>query len=134
MQAALDAWSDKAPKLAELYAALNAGKAEQAFAFDPRACASPLPRAYQWADGSAYVNHVELVLKARAVAMPQQFWIDPLMYQGGSDAFLGPCDPILVESEDWGIDFEGEVAVVTDDVAMGNSPVGAAQHRSCSCS
>ncbi|MCG8610646.1 MAG: fumarylacetoacetate hydrolase family protein [Pseudomonadales bacterium] len=87
--------------------------------FDPQRCASPLPRAYQWADGSAYVNHVELVRKARGATMPESFWSDPLMYQGGSDKFLGPCDPIVAASESWGIDLEAEVAVITDEVPMG---------------
>ena len=86
----------------------------------PRArCAAPLPRAYQWADGSAYVNHVELVRKARGAEMPASFWTDPLMYQGGSDDFLGPREPIPLADEAWGIDFEAEVAVVTGDVPMG---------------
>ena len=88
--------------------------------FDPARCASPLPRAYQLADGSAYVNHVELVRKARGAEMPASFWTDPLMYQGGSDSFIGPCDPILAESEDWGIDLEGEVAVITGRCADGH--------------
>jgi len=96
--------------------------------FDPRACAAPLPRAYQWADGSAYVNHVELVRRARGVPMPESFWHDPLMYQGGSDALLGPCDPILAADEAWGIDFEAEVAVITDDVPMGIAAADAVHH------
>jgi fumarylacetoacetate (FAA) hydrolase len=127
LQAVLDDWHSKAPKLAQLSAALNTGRAADAFDFDPNRCASPLPRAYQWADGSAYVNHVELVRKARGAEMPPSFWTDPLMYQGGSDTFLGPCDPILAQSEDWGIDLEAEVAVITDDVAMGVEPQQAAQ-------
>ena len=86
-----------------------------------RACMAPLPRAYQWADGSAFINHVELVRRARNAEMPASFWTDPLMYQGGSDDFLGPCDDIVAASEDWGIDFEAEVAVVTGDVAMGTA-------------
>jgi fumarylacetoacetate (FAA) hydrolase len=98
------------------------------FPFDPAACASPLPRAYQWADGSAYVNHVELVRKARGAEMPESFWSDPLMYQGGSDCFLGPRDPIVAASEDWGIDFEAEVAVITGDVPMGVTPEDAGKH------
>ena len=128
LQVVLDDWHGKAPKLAQLSAALNSGRAADAFDFDPNRCASPLPRAYQWADGSAYVNHVELVRKARGAQMPPSFWTDPLMYQGGSDTFLGPCDPILAQSEDWGIDLEGEVAVVTDDVPMGVEPDKAGQH------
>jgi fumarylacetoacetate (FAA) hydrolase len=126
LQAVLDDWHTKAPKLAQLSAALNAQRAADAFDFDPNRCASPLPRAYQWADGSAYVNHVELVRKARGAEMPPSFWTDPLMYQGGSDSFLGPCDPIPAQSEDWGIDFEAEVAVITDDVPMGVQPDSAA--------
>ena len=106
----------------------NAGRAADAFDFDPNRCAAPLPRAYQWADGSAYVNHVELVRKARGAEMPASFWTDPLMYQGGSDSFIGPCDPVLAENEAWGIDLEGEVAVITDDVPMGVKPGAAAKH------
>ena len=128
LQAALDDWNSKAPKLAHLYSLLNTGKAADAFPFKPDRCASPLPRAYQWADGSAYVNHVELVRRARGAEMPPSFWTDPLMYQGGSDSFIGPCDAILAESEDWGIDLEGEVAVITDDVPMGTRPDGAYGH------
>ncbi len=128
LQAVLDDWHSKAPKLAQLSAALNTGRAADAFDFDPNRCASPLPRAYQWADGSAYVNHVELVRKARGAQMPPSFWTDPLMYQGGSDSFLGPCEPILAQSEEWGIDLEAEVAVITDDVPMGVEPKDAPQH------
>jgi fumarylacetoacetate (FAA) hydrolase len=122
LQSVLDDWERKMPKLMQLSAALNLRRAADAFAFDPTRCASPLPRAYQFADGSAYVNHVELVRKARGAEMPESFWTDPLMYQGGSDSFLGPCDPIVAQSEDWGIDLEGEVAVITGDVPMGTSP------------
>ena len=121
LQAALDAWERTAPVLQAVSDALNAGTADGAQAFDPAACHSPLPRAYQWADGSAYLNHVELVRKARGSEVPASFWSDPLMYQGGSDAFVGPRDPIDAISEDWGIDLEAEVAVVTGDVAMGSS-------------
>jgi fumarylacetoacetate (FAA) hydrolase len=128
MQAAMDDWPKLAPGLRQLSDALNAGRAGGAFAFDACDCASPLPRAYQWADGSAYVNHVELVRKARGAEMPTEFWTDPLMYQGGSDSFVGPCDPILAESEDFGIDFEGEVAVITGDVPMAVAPSAAASH------
>lgn len=119
LQAILDDWHTKEAKLAQLSAVLNRGRAADSFDFDTNRCAAPLPRAYQWADGSAYVNHVELVRKARGAEMPPSFWTDPLMYQGGSDSFLGPRDPIMVESEEWGIDFEAEVAVVVDDVPMG---------------
>src|SRR5437016_2377266 len=122
LQAALDEWSVVAPHLEKLYAQLNEGKATGAAAFDPRQAHSPLPRAYQWADGSAYVNHVELVRRARGAEMPASFWTDPLMYQGGSDAFLGPRDPIEAADPAWGIDLEGEVAVITDDVPMGAKP------------
>jgi len=127
MQRALDDWGFIAPQLRELYEELNAGKAHRPFDFDPKRCMAPLPRAFQWADGSAYVNHVELVRKARNAEMPESFWHDPLMYQGGSDDFLGPADDIVLASEDWGIDFEGELAVVTGDVAMGASPAQAAE-------
>jgi fumarylacetoacetate (FAA) hydrolase len=116
MQAALDNWAETEPVLAEIAAGLGDGAGEEFRAAD---CVSPLPRAFQWADGSAYVNHVELVRKARGAEMPGSFWTDPLMYQGGSDSFIGPRDPILAASEDWGIDFEAEIMVVTDDVPMG---------------
>lgn len=119
LQTALDDWAAKGPRLAQISALLDSGRAADAFEFDPYRCHSPLPRAYQWADGSAYVNHVQLVRRARGAEMPPSFWTDPLMYQGGSDSFAGPCDPILAASEDWGIDLEAEVAVVTDDVPMG---------------
>jgi fumarylacetoacetate (FAA) hydrolase len=127
MQQALDQWEHVSPLLHEVYLGLNEGILLQAVPFNPIQCESPLPRAYQWADGSAYVNHVELVRKARGAEMPDSFWSDPLMYQGGSDSFNGPCDDILLASEDWGIDFEGEVAVVTGDVEMGCSAAQAAQ-------
>jgi len=127
LQAALDDWDRVRPGLETIYRALNDGKAEGAFAFEEQACASPLPRAYQWADGSAYLVHVELVRKARGVEMPKSFWTDPLMYQGGSDGFLGPRDPIIAADEAWGIDFEGEVAVVAGDVPAGCS-IGDAEH------
>ncbi|MBS0470763.1 MAG: fumarylacetoacetate hydrolase family protein [Proteobacteria bacterium] len=128
MQAALDGWAETAPQLAEVYDLLNAGKADGAHPFDAKECLSPLPRAYQWADGSAYVTHVELVRKARGAEMPPSFWTDPLMYQGGSDSFIGPSDPIACADEAWGIDFEAEVAVVTDDVPYGTRPEDAATH------
>lgn len=127
MQYALDNWDSVEPQLNEVYVALNNGELTQEMAFDQSLCESPLPRAYQWADGSAYVNHVELVRKARGAEMPPSFWTDPLMYQGGSDAFIAPRDDIPVVSEEWGIDFEGEVAVVTGDVPMGVSVEGAAK-------
>lgn len=118
LQTALDRWAEAAPRLEEAYRALNADPAAGQ-PFDQAAAASPLPRAYQWADGSAYVNHVELVRKARGAEMPPSFWTDPLMYQGASDGFLAPTDPIPAASEEWGIDFEAEIAVITDDVPMG---------------
>ncbi|MBP2313548.1 fumarylacetoacetate hydrolase family protein [Azospirillum soli] len=127
LQAALDGWAEVAPKLEEAYRALNADAASDE-PFDPALAASPLPRAYQWADGSAYVNHVELVRKARGAEMPPSFWTDPLMYQGCSDAFLGPRDPIPVADEAFGIDFESEIAVITDDVPMGVSADAARGH------
>lgn len=125
MQAALDDWANIRPALEAIAKQLEAGGGDK---FDQAACASPLPRAYQWADGSAYVNHVELVRKARGADMPASFWTDPLMYQGGSDSFLGPRDDIPMADEAWGIDFEAEVTVVTDDVPMGVSAADAIGH------
>jgi len=122
LQQVLDDWSFLSPQLEDLYTTLNHGRARHAFPFDPKMCMAPLPRAYQWADGSAFINHVELVRKARNAEVPESFYTDPLMYQGGSDDFLGPCDDIVVPSEKMGIDFEAEVAVITGDVAMGTSP------------
>ncbi|MCL1036561.1 fumarylacetoacetate hydrolase family protein [Shewanella submarina] len=128
MQQLLDDWNELAPKLEEIYQALNAGSVEGAVDFDETLCHSPLPRAFQWADGSAYVNHVELVRKARGAEMPQTFWTDPLVYQGGSDSFIAPRADIPLASEDWGIDFESEIAVITDDVPMGVSADNAEAH------
>jgi fumarylacetoacetate (FAA) hydrolase len=128
MQAALDNWDHCRPLLDATYHSLNVGGARDIFDFDPAACASPLPRAYQWADGSAYVNHVELVRQARGAVLPESFWSDPLMYQGGSDSFIGPRDDIQAISEDHGIDFEAEIAVITGDVPMGTSPEAAIGH------
>ena len=122
LQQVLDDWNFVSPQLEDLYATLNGGKARHAFALDPRHCMAPLPRAHQWADGSAYLNHVELVRKARGAEVPASFYQDPLMYQGGSDDFLGPCDDAVFASADWGIDFESEVAVVTGDVPLGATP------------
>jgi fumarylacetoacetate (FAA) hydrolase len=127
MQAALDDWDHVAPRLRQVYEALNAGTAAGAQSFLEEECHAPLPRAYQWADGSAYINHVELVRKARNADVPASFYTDPLMYQGGSDSFVGPRDPVYALSEDWGIDLEAEVAVVTGDVPMGATPEQAAQ-------
>ncbi len=119
LQAALDDWAVAEAPLRQVYEALNRRDFAGAEPFDAAACHSPLPRAYQWADGSAYVNHVELVRRARGAELPPEFWTDPLMYQGGSDSFVGPCDPLRALSEDWGIDLEAEVAVITGDVKMG---------------
>lgn len=119
LQRALDDWDFMKPQLEAVYEALNAGKASNVFDFNASLCMAPLPRAFQWADGSSYVNHVELVRKARNADMPESFWHDPLMYQGGSDDFIGPMDDIELGSEEWGIDFESEIAVVTGDVPMG---------------
>jgi fumarylacetoacetate (FAA) hydrolase len=118
LQAALDDWAHVAPRLELLAEQLEVGSVPS-FRFHEHECASPLPRAYQWADGSAYVNHVELVRRARGAEMPASFWTDPLIYQGGSDSFLGPREPIAMMTEAWGIDFEGEVAVILDDVPAG---------------
>ena len=122
LQQVLDDWGFLSPQLEDLYNQLNHGKLRHAFNFEPRMCMAPLPRAYQWADGSAYINHVELVRKARGAEVPESFYIDPLMYQGGSDDFLGPCEPARFVSEAMGIDFEAEIAVITGDVAMGAGP------------
>lgn len=128
MQIALENWESVAPKLQTIYESLNADKVENAFDFKAHDFSSPLPRAYQWLDGSAYVNHVELVRKSRGVEMPENFWHDPLMYQGGSDKFIGPCDPIEVADEAFGIDFEAEVAIITDHVPMGINSKSAVNH------
>ena len=122
LQQVLDDWAFMAPQLEDLSVALNQGRARHAFAFHPAQCMAPLPRAFQWADGSAYLNHVELVRKARNATVPESFYTDPLMYQGGSDDFIGPRDPIVVPDEAYGIDFESEIAVITGDVAMQVSP------------
>jgi fumarylacetoacetate (FAA) hydrolase len=119
LQRALDDWTFISPQLEQIYQDLNQGRGRRSFEFEPASCMAPLPRAFQWADGSAYVNHVELVRKARGAEMPAAFWDEPLMYQGGSDDFLGPTDDIALFHEEWGIDFEAEVAVITDDVPMG---------------
>jgi fumarylacetoacetate (FAA) hydrolase len=126
LQAALDDWANCAPRLQILSDGLNAGSTGDPF--DARQCLSPLPRAHQWVDGSAYVNHVELVRKARGAEMPQSFWTDPLVYQGGSDDFTPPCADVLAPDEAWGIDLEAEVAIITDDVPMGTSFDAAPKH------
>jgi fumarylacetoacetate (FAA) hydrolase len=122
LQQVLDDWDFLAPQLQDLYDTLNQGKVRHAFPFDPALCMAPLPRAYQWADGSAYINHVELVRAARNSEVPASFYTDPLMYQGGSDDFIGPQDPVVCASEAYGIDFEAEVAVITGDVPMRATP------------
>ncbi|MEQ1684233.1 MAG: fumarylacetoacetate hydrolase family protein [Burkholderiaceae bacterium] len=122
LQQLLDDWGFISPQLEELSQRLNHGKARHEFAFEPEKCMAPLPRAYQWADGSAFINHVELVRKARNAEVPTSFYTDPLMYQGGSDDFIGARDDIVCASTEFGIDFEAEVAVITGDVNMGASP------------
>ena len=122
LQQALDDWNFIAPQLQDLSDALNQGRARHAFPFDPVQCMAPLPRAYQWLDGSAYLNHVELVRAAGRTDVPERFYTEPLMYQGGSDDLLGACDDILVSDEAYGIDFEAELAVITADVPMGATP------------
>lgn len=128
MQAALDDWSSIAPRLNALYEELNAGTAAGAFALDMGALAAPLPRAYEFVDGSAYLPHVERVRKARGAEVPESFYVDPLMYQATSAGFLAPRDPVVVPSEDYGIDLEAEVVVITDDVPMAITPAQAASH------
>jgi fumarylacetoacetate (FAA) hydrolase len=128
LQHALDEWTRDAPALMAISDALNGGRLPDAIDFDPAQAMAPLPRAYQWADGSAYVNHVELVRRARGATMPPEFWTDPLMYQGASDHMLGATEDVVVGDEAWGIDFEGEVAVVTGDVPMGTAPDAARRH------
>ena len=127
MQEALDNWAQAEPKLKAIYDDLENGTLSGQ-PFNPAECDAPLPRSYHWVDGSAYVTHVELVRKARGAELPPSFWTDPLMYMGASDAFIGPCDDVMAGSEEWGIDFEAEVAVITDDVPAGTSPEGAKKH------
>ena len=128
LQAAMDNWADCAPKLEELFDRLQVGEAHGEFAFDSSNVAAPLPRSYHWADGSAYVTHVELVRKARGAELPESFWTEPLMYMGASDAFIGANDDVLAENEAWGIDFEAEVVVFTDDVPAGIKARPAREH------
>ena len=128
LQAALDEWSAAAPGLNAIATELNAGRMPDAEPFAPARAMAPLPRAFQWADGSAYVNHVELVRRARGATLPPEFWTDPLMYQGASDHMLGAWEDIVLADEAWGIDFEAEIAVITDDVAMGTTAVDAGRH------
>jgi len=127
LQAALDNWNKVEPELQKTYQLVNEGSGD-CIPFDPYRIASPLPRAYQWLDGSAYLSHVERVRKARGAVMPKSLYHDPLMYQGASDNMLGACDPIEAASEEWGIDFEAEVGVITDDVPYGISIEDAAAH------
>ncbi len=127
MQDAFDDWARAAPRLAEMAATLETS-ASIGERFREREAASPLPRAYQWLDGSAYLNHVELVRRARGAEVPKSFFVDPLMYQGGSDAMIAPRDPVVLADEAWGIDCEGEVAVIVDDVPMGVTPTAARGH------
>ena len=122
LQQVLDDWNYLAPALHDVYTQLNQGRARHAFLFDPAQCLAPLPRAYQWLDGSAYLNHVELVRKARGAEMPESLATDPLMYQGGSDDLAGPQADIVCATEAWGVDFEAELAVITGDVPMGCAP------------
>ncbi|MDR5866950.1 fumarylacetoacetate hydrolase family protein [Halomonas koreensis] len=128
LQQAIENWDELAPRLEERYAELNEGRAEGAFDLEVESLHSPLPRSYHWADGSAYLNHVQLVRQARGAEMPETFWTDPLMYQGGGDRFLAPTEHIEAVSEEHGIDFEGELAVITDDVPMAVTPEQAAGH------
>jgi fumarylacetoacetate (FAA) hydrolase len=128
LQAALDDWSNSAPRLNALSEELNAGNASGAFALDMSSLASPLPRAYEFVDGSAYLPHVERVRRARGAEVPKSFYTDPLMYQATSAGFLGPRDPVVVSSEDYGIDLEAEVIVVIDDVPMAVTPAQASAH------
>ena len=133
LQQLLDDWQSTQLKVERIYAELNEavdGRRPAPFEildFDASRCTAPLPRAYQWADGSAYVNHVQLLRRARGADMPASFWTEPLMYQGGSDAFLGPREFIELADEAWGIDLEGELAVITDDVPMGEDGGGRGQ-------
>ncbi|MSR15207.1 MAG: FAA hydrolase family protein [Gammaproteobacteria bacterium] len=128
LQEALDHWNEVEAALIAVYRDLNSGTATGTRGFDPHLLAAPLPRSYHWVDGSAYVNHVELVRKARGAELPTSFWTDPLVYQGGSDDLLGPCDPIEAVSEAHGIDLEAEVAVILNDVPLGTEVANAASH------
>lgn len=128
MQCALDNWALTAPKLQQLYEQINEGKAPYVFDFDPKHCMAPLPRAFQWVDSSAYLNLASLMYKAQLKEIPTSLWLSPLMYQGGSDDFIGPKDDIKLMSENWDLDFEGELAVIIDDVQMGTMPEHAGSH------
>lgn len=128
LQLALDDWQRTAPRLNALYAELNHGKCNDSTALDVKALAAPLPRAFEFVDGSAYLPHVERVRRARGAQVPESFYIDPLMYQATSAGFLGPCDSVIVVSEDYGIDFESEIIVITDDVPMAVTAEQASSH------
>ena len=128
LQEALDDWEKCEGLLKSVYNQLNQGALEDSFAFDAEQCDAPLPRAYHWVDGSAYVTHVELVRKARGAELPASFWEDPLVYMGASDAFIGPREDIEAQDEAWGIDFEAEVVVITDDVPAGTPASLASDH------
>jgi fumarylacetoacetate (FAA) hydrolase len=125
LREALENWAAAEPRLTEIADALEAGRIAH-MPFDPKKCAAPLPRSFGWADGSAYVNHVALVRKARGVELPATFWTDPLMYRGASDEFIGPCDPIRAGDTAWGIDLEAEVAVIVSDVPQAATPADTA--------
>jgi fumarylacetoacetate (FAA) hydrolase len=128
LQSALDNWNEVEPLLSDVATAVESGKHADIRPFDPRDCAAPLPRAHHWADGSAYVNHIELVRKARGADMPDSFWKEPLIYQGGADDLLGACDDARFVSAEHGIDLEAEVGIITDDVPMGTPRDGVAPH------
>jgi fumarylacetoacetate (FAA) hydrolase len=128
MQQAIEEWQRAEPLLQHVYRQLNRGELAGSFSFDPARADSPLPRSYQWLDGSAYLSHVELVRQARGVEMSKILYQEPLMYQGGSEYFIGPCDPVIAADEGWGIDLEGEVAVILDDVPMQTSAEDAGRH------
>ncbi len=127
MQNLLDSWAFMAPQCEDVYVQLNQGRAANSFDFDPRNCMAPLPRAFQFADGSAYVDYVELLCRARAAEMPELFWAEPLIHQAAGDDFIGPCDPVVVADQSWGIDLEAEIAVILDDVSAGSKPAQVAE-------
>ena len=128
LQAAVDDWPRVAPRLETVYARLNQGAFSRAFDFQSAELAAPLPRAYQWVDGSAYLHHMEIVRKARGTTLPENHRKDPVLYQGGSDSFWGPVDPIRLADDSWGLDFEAELAVITGDVPQGTPAEGAGKH------
>ncbi len=128
LQEALETWDETAPKLADIARTLEAGERGDAMLFDAQACAAPLPRSHLFADGSAYVHHMKLLRQARGAGMPDSFWTEPLMYQGLSGGFLGPRDGIALQDETWGLDLEGELAVVLDDVPQGIAAEAAGAH------